>query len=273
MAGPPRLPQVQPLPGSPHRHSGTHQLQSRRDDLLTLLEAAFNDAFSFEHRASLELAAFEDVVGFNDEGVLHALLGVNDFVVDKRSAVRRCAGYANSREEAGHHERAPISKRHSGADRASSWIEPVIDEIDYALVWKVSFIPELDPRRHLGVAGALALALLIQLHVFQQAVLVGIDADIDRVDGNNRGQHALRSRSWLDKVAERNTRIADPPVDRRFDLGELQIQRGGIFRCFSRTRRGRSPEMSRGFLVELTGRDGVFRSQILGPVELNLRKF
>ena len=75
----------------------------------------------------------------------------------------------------------------------------------------------------------------------------------------------------LNEVAERDARVAHAAVDRRFDLGKFQIQRGGILGRFGRTRRRRSTLISGSFLIELTRRNGVLGPQIFRAIQLDLR--
>ena len=59
--------------------------------------------------AGLEIAALERVVGFHHEGVFHALLRADHFVVNQCGAIRRRAGNPHADEETwGDEARVPV---------------------------------------------------------------------------------------------------------------------------------------------------------------------
>src|SRR5256714_7318669 len=137
---------------------------------------------------------------------------------------------------------------------------------------KVRLVSELDESRDLRRARAYTFALFAKLYVLQNRVFVRVDLGINRINRDYRGKHALRARPRLNEVTERNARVAHAAVDGRFDLGELQIQRGGVFRCFGRGRCGGGALISRSLLVELAGRNRIFGPQLLRAVQFALRK-
>src|SRR4029434_5862260 len=55
-------------------HSGLQQLQTGRDDLLAVLQSAFHTPFSFEKTTSLDVTAFDGIIGLHDEYVFQPLL-------------------------------------------------------------------------------------------------------------------------------------------------------------------------------------------------------
>src|SRR5207244_8324034 len=56
-----------------HLHSGLQQLQTGRDNFLAVLQTTFHNPFSFEKTTSLEVTAFDGIVGLHDEYVFQHL--------------------------------------------------------------------------------------------------------------------------------------------------------------------------------------------------------
>src|SRR6267143_59345 len=57
-----------------NRHTRLHQLQTRGNHFLALLQSALHNPLALEHGSSLEGAALDRIVGFHDERVFQALL-------------------------------------------------------------------------------------------------------------------------------------------------------------------------------------------------------
>src|SRR5438552_11695220 len=63
-------------------HSSLQELQTGRDNFLAVLQTAFHNPFSFEQTTSLEVAAFDGVIGLHDECVFQPLLRADHSVRD-----------------------------------------------------------------------------------------------------------------------------------------------------------------------------------------------
>ena len=70
-------------------------------------------------------------------------------------------------------------------------------------------------------SGTLDLALVDRLANPQQGRLVHVEVGIHRVERHDRGQQRL---VLIDQVAQREVVAADLAVDRRGDLGELEVE-------------------------------------------------
>src|SRR5438046_3901596 len=80
-------------------HSGLQQLQTGRDNFLAVLQTAFHNPSSFEKTTSLEVTAFDGIVGLHDEYVFQPLLRADHSVREECSPIRRCARDAHPNEE------------------------------------------------------------------------------------------------------------------------------------------------------------------------------
>src|SRR5438034_7955822 len=80
-------------------HSGLQQLQTGRDNFLAVLQTVFHNPFSFEKTTSLEVTAFDGIVGLHDEYVFQPLLRADHSVREECSPIRRCARDAHPNEE------------------------------------------------------------------------------------------------------------------------------------------------------------------------------
>src|SRR5438132_4641394 len=85
-------------------HSGLQQLQTGRDNFLAVLQTAFHNPFSFEKTTSLEVTAFDGIVGLHDEYVFQPLLRADHSVREERSPIRRCARDAHPNAATRGHE-------------------------------------------------------------------------------------------------------------------------------------------------------------------------
>src|SRR5882724_8434592 len=63
-------------------HSSLQQLQTGRDNFLAVLQTAFHNPFSFEKTTSLDVTAFDGIVGLDDEYVFQPLLRAGHSVRD-----------------------------------------------------------------------------------------------------------------------------------------------------------------------------------------------
>src|SRR6266566_4908236 len=80
-------------------HSGLQQLQTGRDNFLAVLQTALHNPFSFEKTTSLEVTAFDGIIGLHDEYVFQPLLRADHSVRDECSPIRRCARDAHANKE------------------------------------------------------------------------------------------------------------------------------------------------------------------------------
>src|SRR5256714_606098 len=63
-------------------HSCLQQLQTGGDNFLAVLQSAFHNPFSFEQTTSLEVTAFDGIIGLHHEYVFHPLLRTDHSVRD-----------------------------------------------------------------------------------------------------------------------------------------------------------------------------------------------
>src|SRR6266404_9467020 len=205
-------------------HSGLQQLQTGRDNFLAVLQSAFHNPFSFEKTTSLEVTAFDGVIGLRDEYVFQPLLRADHSVRDECSPIRRCARDAHANKETWRNQvRVPVFYDNSHTHRPRPGIKTIVNEVNRAFVRKIRLVSELDPRRDLGRARAHAFPFLAQLYIFEHGGLVGIDFGINRIDRDFCGKQANRACPGLNEIAYGNALVTHSAVDRRFDLRELQI--------------------------------------------------
>src|SRR6266446_217525 len=240
-------------------HSGLQQLQTGRDNFLAILQTAFHNPFSFEKTTSLEVTAFDGIIGLRDEYVFQPLLRADQSVRDECSPIRRCARHAHANKETWRNEvRVPVFYNDSGTHRPRPGIKSVVNEVDCTFVRKIRLVSELNPCRNFDRARAHTFTFLAQLYIFEHRVLVGIDFGINRIDRDYCRKQTLRTRPGLDQIAYGNALVAHSAVDRRFDLSEINIQRSRVLGRFCRTFGGGSTLKCSSLLVELAGRDRVF---------------
>ncbi len=98
---------------------------------------------------------------------------------------------------------------------------------------------------------------------------VGGEADIDRVDRDQRGQHG-RGGPGRDEVADRHVDAPDTAVDRRPHFGVAEVELGGLHVGLRRAQIGLRFLVVVGALVEVLHRDDAGIDQFLAAVELVL---
>ena len=133
----------------------------------------------------------------------------------------------------------PVGVREQGAclDRAGRLVERVRDEIHAALAREFLFVGEPDADGIREIARARASAFEIQPRVLQVFPLVAGEVDVHGVHGDERRQQRGAFGPAADEVAARHVQSADPPADRRSDLGELDVELRGADRGFGRCER------------------------------------
>src|SRR5947208_14369442 len=99
-------------------HSGLQQLQTGRDNFLAILQTAFHNPFSFEQTTSLEVTAFDCIIGLHDECVFQPLFRANHSVRDEFSLIRRRARHAHANKETRRNaDRVPVCSNDSRTHR------------------------------------------------------------------------------------------------------------------------------------------------------------
>src|SRR5437879_9361395 len=192
-----------------HFHSGLQQLQTGRDNFLAVLQTAFHNPFSFEKTTSLEVTAFDGIIGLRDEYVFYPLLRADHSVRDECSPIRRCTRDAHANKETRRNQvRVPVFYDDSHTHRPRPGIKAVVDEVDCAFVRKICLVSELDPRRDLGGARAHTFPFLAQLYIFERCVLVGIHFGVNRIDRDYCCKQALWTRPRLNDIAHDEARCA-----------------------------------------------------------------
>ncbi len=163
--------------------------------------------------------------------------------------------HAQLRELPGYQRAVLVVEHRAHAHRAALRVDLVIDELEAAA------------HRRAAVQRGLHLDGDSLLHVFQGAhhrLLVGVEARIDRIDRDERGQHR-RARSRRDQVAHRDLEPAHAARHRRAHLRIAEVEAGGLQRGLRRA------QVGIGFLprvrgaVELALRDGALVPQALRP--------
>src|SRR5207244_327751 len=251
-------------------HSGLQQLQTGRDNFLAVLQTAFHNPFSFEKTTSLDVAAFDGIIGLDDEYVFQPLLRADHSVRDECSPIRRCARNAHANKATWRNEvRVPVFYNDPRAHRPRPRIKAVVNEVDCAFVRKIRLVSELDPRRDLGRARAHTFPFLAQLYIFEHRVLVGIDFGINRIDRDYCRKQAIWTCPGLNEIAYGDALVTHSAVDRRFDLRELQIQRRGILGGFGRTFGGGSTLIGSSLLIELARGDRGLAAQLFRAIEFD----
>src|SRR5436190_3364265 len=254
-------------------HSGLQQLQTGRDNFLAVLQTAFHNPFSFEKTTSLEVTAFDGIIGLHDEDVFQPLLRADHSVRDECSLIRRCARNAHANKETWRNEvRVPVFYNDSRTHRPRPRIKTVVNEVDCTFVREIGLVSELDPCRDLGRARAHAFPFPAQLYIFEHGVLVGIDFGINRIDRDYCRKQAIGTCPRLNEIAYGDALVAHSAVDRRFDLCELQIQRRGILCRFGRTLGGGSTLKCSSLLIELAGGNRGLAAQLFCAIKFNLGK-
>src|SRR5690606_24639114 len=146
-------------------------------------------------------------------------------------------------------------------------IDLVVDEIDRALVRETVLVGQADANR---IARAGALALARQFGVAQVGLFVALEVHVHRVLRDQRGQ---QGRVGLGEVAFGDHGAADAAVDRRADLGELQVQPGRGYRGLGRAHAGVALRAGGLAGLELLARDRLGLDQRLRARVLRLREF
>src|SRR5213079_1678979 len=107
-------------------HSGLQQLQTGRDNFLAVLQPVFHNPFSFEKTTSLEVTAFDGIIGLHDEYVFQPLLRADHSVRDECSLIRRRARDAHANKETRRNEvRVPVFYNDSRTHRPRPRIKAV----------------------------------------------------------------------------------------------------------------------------------------------------
>src|SRR6266516_7088635 len=116
-----------------HGHTSLQQLHARADNFLAILQPVFHNPFSFEKTPSLQVTAFDSIIGLDDECVFQSLLRADHSVRDECSPIRRCARDAHANKETRRNEvRVPVFYNDSRTHRPRARIKTVINEFDCA---------------------------------------------------------------------------------------------------------------------------------------------
>jgi hypothetical protein len=138
------------------------------------------------------------------------------------------------------------------ADRARARVEAVVGEVQLA----VPAIGRLVLEADLYVGGVLVLGLLA-LGLEEQR-FGGIEREVDRADGIDRGQQrgagAVLAR---DEVAHVHAAVGDPARDRRADGGELDVERTLAHASIGGGQRGSGSADLGAKLVDFAGGHGL----------------
>ncbi len=125
-----------------------------------------------------------------------------------------------------------VGKHASRAHCSRVRINPVVQEIDAALVRKAGLVRQLHLGRNFLIARANSCAFPAEADVFQDCTLIGVSVAIKRIERDESGEQACtRTRDTAaDQISFRHQRAADSPVNGRANLGKFEIELGQIGR-------------------------------------------
>ena len=217
------------------------------------------------HGAERDLAVLRLAVGIDHHDEALALVGADRALVDgeRRRGLR--LAHLQARELAGDQAAVGIGEHGAHPHGAAARIDLVVDQLHAA--FRVGAGHGGHAHRDAPDIGRAELGEAAQR--MRHHLLVGIEARVDRIDRDQRGQHR-RARAGGDEVADGHLEPADAPGHRRADLRVVEIE----LACLQR--RARRGEVRLGLaicvepLVEVALRDGARPGKLLAALELAL---
>lgn len=197
------------------------------DDAFVWGESFADDAEAVEEGAEFDRTVNGILLGIDDPDVRAALVVGDGGVADEEGVVLGTAGDADFCEEAGGHEAVLVGKNASGEDGAGLWIEGIVNEVDLTEVGPVGLADESHFGGNLLEKGAVALAVFVELTVFERRTLIDLDVAVDGVEGDDGGEERGVFGAAGDEVAFGDTGVADAASDGGADLGEIEVEFGG----------------------------------------------
>lgn len=135
--------------------------------------------------------------------------------------------HAHAGELPGYQPAVIVLEHGADADGAALPVDLVVDQLDVPLGAEAARRHHVD--RDLVEIAALAGGVRDRVQRAQHDFLVGIEARIDRIDRDQRGQDRRRG-ACRDEIADRDLDPADPAIDRRPHLGVVEIEFGRLQR-------------------------------------------
>ena len=201
--------------------------EALNDDAFAWGESFADDAEAVEEGAECDRTVNGFLLGIDDPDVRAALVVGDGGVADEEGVVLGTAGDADFCEEAGGHEAVLVGKDAAGEDGAGFWIEGIVNEVDLAEVRPVGLADESHFGGNLLEKGAVALAVFVELTVFERRTLIDLDVAVDGVEGDDGGEDGGVFGAAGDEVAFGDTGVADAAGDGGADLGEIEVEFGG----------------------------------------------
>src|SRR5882724_6758078 len=144
-----------------------HPLHAVDDHPILRLESVANHAQTVAHRSQLHLAVFHGVLVIDHEGEALRLIGAEGLVREQQRLVLATPRDTDARKEAGGQHELRVGEYGPSHHRAGVRIEPIINEIDIALVRKSRFIRQRQIGGIAYVAGAGTLSSARQTDVLE----------------------------------------------------------------------------------------------------------
>ena len=204
-----------------------------------------------------------------------ALIRAHGLIRDEERLVLPATRHADSAKKSRLQNsiRSGIWELAAHAQGARRGINPVVHEVQNALVRKAGFIGQLQFTGHLAIANVIAFSFSSELLVFENRAFVRVEVAVDRVQGHDRRQKRGLALVGINQIAFRDELPADTPADGRRDMRVFEVQLGHLYGSASEFNRCLS--FSFGFTagVSLLFGDGFRFEQAFGTRELIRRKF
>ena len=189
--------------GGRDRRARPYPLQAVDDDDGAGLEPALDDAHAVHFGTQGHAAIVDRVVGLENENEFLAEIGAHGAIVDENRIARVMPHQANAHEQSRRENPLGVGEHRAGADGAGLAVDLVVHEIELAGVRIVLLVGE--PQIHRSPAGAVAAGAA----VVQEGLLVGVEARVDRVIGDDGGEQAVARH----QISLRDERARHAPID------------------------------------------------------------
>ena len=152
-------------------------------------------------------------------------------------------------------------------------VDHVVDEVHPAFVVEVVLVDQLERHLNAGVAaGDVLSAVFGKTLVAQIRGLIEGEFETDRIGRHDGGeQRRVAARAAGDQVARRHAAVADAAVDRRAQLGELQVELGLPHRRLVRRHRRLGVALGLRALLERLLGDGLVAHELPARAYSRLR--
>jgi hypothetical protein len=169
------------------QRAGAHPLQAVDDDAVTRFESGGHDAQTINSAAERDRAVQRATVRADDHHEFLVLIGTDRALVDHHQGLLLRLPHPQSRELPRYEAAVFVLERGPNTDRAALAVNLVVDELDVPLYAGAIGGRHFD--RDLIEPAALARGIRDRVQRAQDDFFVRIEAGIDRIDRDQRGQN------------------------------------------------------------------------------------